>query len=103
MDNDDISRQSVLFGEIPLNGTDTRNYTMKIPSGNGSQSDVDIKNRINSKRSISVDDTSAVINIDLDGKSTILLHLVSLNQRNALCEQRGVQLWLDNRKPGTII
>lgn len=68
MDNDDVSRQSVLFGEIPINGTDTRSYTMKIPSSNGSRSDVDIKNSINTKRSDSVDDSSAVINIDMDGK-----------------------------------
>lgn len=103
MDNDDVSRQSVLFGEIPLNGTDTRSYTMKIPSSNGSRSDVDIKNSINIKRTNSVDETSAVINIDMDGKSSTLLHFAFLNQRFVLCEQRGVQLWLDNGKPGTII
>lgn len=72
MDNDDnIDSQSVLFGEIPLSGTDTRIYSMKIPSSNGSATDIDIKNHINSKRTNSID-TSAVINIDMDGKSNFI-------------------------------
>lgn len=65
MDNNDDT-SSVLFGEIPINGTDTRKYSMRKSLSNGSTADVDIKNHINSMRS---DDTSAVINIDMDGKS----------------------------------
>lgn len=72
MDNDDQSVQSVLFGEIPLNGTDTRSYSIKKPPSNGSAttttSDVEYKNHINSKSANSLDGSSAVINIDMDGK-----------------------------------
>lgn len=69
IDND---TKSILFGEIPLNGTDTTNYAMKRPQSNGSAADVEIKNHINSMKSNSAD-TSAVINIDVDGKSNFIV------------------------------
>lgn len=73
VDNDnDYDTQSVLFGEIPLNGTDTTNYAMKKRQSNGSTTDVEYKNHINSKRANSID-TSAVINIEIDGKSNFIV------------------------------
>lgn len=67
--HNDNDTQSVLFGEIPLNGKGTTNYAMKKPQSNGSTTDIEYKNHINSMRANSIG-SSAVINIDtdMDGK-----------------------------------
>lgn len=74
MDNELSNRntQSILFGEIPLNSTDTTNYSMKRPDSNGSATVVEMKNHINSMKIISNgNDTSSVIDIDMDGELTL--------------------------------